>query len=67
MNKNKTIEINGEYCNIQGQRYIVKDGKLILEIEYSYEEQNQWEFETKQFVISENNICTAHNFKTENI
>ena len=56
MNKNKTIEINGEYCNIQSQRYIVKDGKLILEIEYSCKEHSQWEFKTKQFVISESEV-----------
>ena len=56
MSKNNTIEIDDTICNIQSQRYIMKNGKLILEIEYSFEEHGQFEFETKQFIVSNEEV-----------
>lgn len=56
MNNHNTIEINGKDCNIQGQRYILEDGVLILEIEYSFLVKDEWKFATKKFVVSTKEI-----------
>jgi len=56
MSKNNTIEIDDTIGNIQSQRYIMKNGKLILEIEYSFKVHGQFEFETKRFIVSSEEV-----------